>query len=173
MNQRFEVGQFITFTYNPPARDVRKRPGLQTPQSVAPQEVHDKNKEILVLHPNWHNKVHGIDVKRLTPAEGQVLRAIMNPETKQQIDAGEWPVKGAPPYPLIRDILTRMDPVELIKNPVAFYQQLMKPFIRDKDCYRQYNPQYIFGVRVVEESRVQGQVTNPKPVFGGSLFGPK
>jgi hypothetical protein len=167
MNQRFEAGQFITFTYNPPARDIRARPGLQTPPAS------DRSKEILVLHPNWHGKVHGIDMKRLTPAEGQVLRAIMDPETKRQVDAGQWPVEGAPPYPLIRDILSRMEPVELIKNPVAFYQQLVKPFIRDKDCYRQYNPQYVFGVRVIEESRVQGQVTNPAPAFGKPLFGSK
>lgn len=163
MNQRFEAGQFITFTYNPPAKDVRQRAGLQT----AP--IKDKAKEILVLHPNWHGKVHGIDLKNLTPAEGQVLRAIMDPETKRKIDGGEWPVAGVPPYPLIRDILTRLDPVELIKNPLAFYQQLIKPFIRDKDCYRQYWPHYVYGVKVVAESHVQGAVTNPKPLFGKPL----
>ncbi len=167
MNQRFEAGQFITFTYNPPARDVRQRPGLQT------QPISDKTKEVLVLHPNWHGKVQGIDVSRLTPAEGQVLRAIMDPETKRKIDAGEWPMQGVPSYPLIRDILTRLEPVELIKNPMAFYTQLIKPFLRDKDAYRQYFTQYIFGVKVVQESKVQGQVTNPAPAFGKPLFGPK
>lgn len=167
MNQRFEVGQFITFTYNPPARDVAKRAGLQT------EPVKEKSKEILVLHPNWHGKVHGIDLKNLTPAEGQVLRSIMDPENKRKLDAGEWPIQGVPSYPLIRDILTRLDPAELIKNPMAFYSQLIKPFIRDKDCYRQYNPQYVFGVRVVQESKVQGQVTNPAPAFSKPLFGPK
>ena len=167
MNQRFEVGQFITFTYNPPAKDTRARAGLQT------DPIQDKSKEIMVLHPNWHHKIHGIDLKRLTPAEGQVLHAIMDPETKRKVDAHEWPIQGVPAYPLIRDILSRMDPVELIKNPLSFYQRLVKPFIRDKDCYRQYNPQYVFGVRVVQESKVQGHVTNPAPAFGKPLFGPK
>lgn len=167
MNQRFEAGQFITFTYNPPAKDVRARNGLQT------EPIQNKSKEVFVLHPNWHNKVHGIDMHRLTPAEGQVLRAIMDPETKSKVSAGEWPIDGVPPYPLIRDILTRMEPVELIKNPLAFYQQLIKPFIRDKDCYRQYWPQYVFGVKVVLESQVKGAVTNPAPAFGKPLFGPK
>lgn len=165
MNQRFEAGQFITFTYNPPAKDIRQRAGLQT----AP--IKDKAKEILVLHPNWHGKVHGIDLKNMTPAEGQVLRAIMDPETKRKLDEGQWPITGVPPYPLIRDILTRLDPVELIKNPLAFYQQLIKPFIRDKDAYRIYWPHYIYGVKVVSESHVQGAVTNPKPLFGKPLGG--
>ena len=160
MNQRFEAGQFITFTYNPPAKTLPPpRPGQPPPP------VSDKNKEVFVLHPNWHNKIHAIDLKRLTPAEGQVLRAIMDPKTKAAVDAHQWPVEGVPPYPLIRDILSRMDPAELIKNPLAFYQRLVKPFIRDKDCYRQYWPQYVYGVRVVQESKVQGQVTNPKPLF--------
>ena len=159
MNQRFEAGQFITFTYNPPAKDIRQRAGLQT------QEVHDKAKSVLVLHPNWKGKVQALDMKRITPAEVQTLKAIMDPKVKAAIDGGEWPVRGCPPYPLIRDILTRLDPAELIKNPVAYYTQLVKPFIRNKDCYRTYWPDYVYGVKVVVESHVQGKVTNPVPAF--------
>ena len=159
MNQRFEAGQFITFTYNPPAKQAKPRPGMPLPP------VSDKTKQILVLHPSWHNKIHGIDMARISPAEQQVLRAVMDPKVKAAIDAGQWPVPGAPPYSLLRDILTRMDPNELIKNPLAFYQRLVKPFIRDKDCYRQYWPQYVFGVKVVQESAAQGPPTNPKPLF--------
>lgn len=178
MNQRFEAGQFITFTYRPPTKPPRQRykqvqqlqpdgkmKTVLVPTSEPPPPPSDPNKEVLVLHPSWHNKIHAIDLKRVTPAEEQVLRAVMDPKTKQAIDAGQWPVEGVPPYPLIRDILTRMDPVELIKNPLAFYQRLIKPFIRDKDCYRVYWPNYVYSVRVVQESKVQGQVTNPKPLF--------
>jgi hypothetical protein len=165
VNQRFEVGQFITFNYNPPARDVRKRPGLQTVQGLQPLERHDREKSILVLHPMWQNMMHGVDLKRLTPAETQTLKAVMDPKIKAQVDQGVWPVQGCPPYPLIRDILRRFDPTELAKNPVLFYQSLVKPFIRDKDCYRKYNPSYVFGVKVVVETHVQGTVTNPRPAF--------
>lgn len=165
MNQRFEAGQFITFTYNPPARDVRKRAGLQTPQTIQPLEVHDRSKSIMVLHPMWHNLIHGIDLKRLTPAEVQTLKSVMDPKVKEQVDQGVWPVRGCPPYALIRDILKRFDPNELAKNPMGFYAQLVKPFIRDKDCYRKYNPSYVFGVKVVVESHVQGPVTDPRPAF--------
>lgn len=188
MNQRFEAGQFITFTYNPPEKPQKvarptvknvRQPDGTTKQAIIPapplkaEPPRDKAKQILVLHPNWHMKVHGIDLGNLTPAEGQVLRAIMDPETKRQLDDGKWPVPGVPSYPLIRDILTRLDPVELIKTPLTFYQQLIKPFIRDKDCYRIYNPQYIFGVRIVEESKVRGSMINTASVFKKPLFGPK
>jgi len=84
---------------------------------------------------------------------------------KAAVDAGQWPVEGAPPYPLLRDILRRCDPTELIKSPIAFYQQLIKPFIRGKDVYRQYHPQFISNVHVVQETKVVGHITNPAPLF--------
>lgn len=181
MNQRFEIGQFITFTYRPPAKPPKKpRPiyqkvmqpdgsvkNVQVGMSPAPppEPPSDPTKYVLVLHPNWNNKIHAVDLGRITPAEQQVLKAVMDPKTKQAIDSGQWPVEGVPPYPLIRDILRRHDPAELIKNPIAFYQMLIKPFLRGKDAYRQYWPHYVFGVKVVEESHVRGQVTNPAPLF--------
>jgi hypothetical protein len=180
MNQRFKAGQFISFTYNPPpppektprtlykyvkgpSGETQRIPVPPTPKPPVPPS--DKSKQVLVLHPNWNNKIQAIDLARITPAEQQVLKAIMDPNVKAKVDAGTWPVEGVPPYPLVRDILARMDPVELIKNPLAFYTRLVKPFIRNKDCYRQYWPQYVFGVKVIEESHVQGHVTNPRPLF--------
>lgn len=180
MQQRFEVGEFITFTYKVPAKpEPKARPTVSyvrgpdgstkqvvtPPQPAAPKPPSDPSKYVLVLHPHWNNKIHAIDLGRITPAEQQVLKAVMDPKNKAAVDAGQWPVEGVPSYPLIRDILSRMDPAELIKNPVAFYQRLIKPFIRNKDCYRQYWPQYVYGVKVIEESKVQGQVTNPTPLF--------
>ncbi len=180
MNQRFQAGQFISFTYNPPPEPMKeprktytyvRGPGgevqrIENPaKPKPPKPPSDKSKSVLVLHPNWNNKIQAVDLARITPAEQQVLKAVMDPKVKAQIDAGKWPVDGVPPYPLIRDILSRMDPVELIKNPLAFYQRLVKPFIRNKDCYRQYWPQYVYGVKVIEESHVQGHVTNPRPLF--------
>jgi len=191
MLPRFQAGQFITFVYNPPAKPPPKQPARpqQVPdldptgkprlgpdgkprmvtQAVRPQAPppppSDPNKEVMVIHPNWQGKVHAIDLKRLTPAEVQTLRAVMDPKVKAAVDAGQWPVEGAPPYPLVKDILMRMDPVELIKNPLAFYTRLVKPFIRNKDVYRQYFPTFVSNVKVVEESKVQGNLTNPAPLF--------
>lgn len=165
--QKLEPGQFVTFTYNPPARDIRVRNGLQT---VADRELHDRDKYVLILNPNWQMKVHAVDLKRLTPAEVDTLKAIFDPNVKKSVEAGEWPIKDCPPYPLIRDILRRMDPLTVVKNPVLAYQTLIKPFLRNKDAYRIYWQTYMYGPKVVVESHVTGQVRNPRPMFGKPLF---
>jgi hypothetical protein len=182
MLPRIEAGQFVTFTYRPPAkppkrRYVRKMVPIRQPDgsvrqvaqtipvAAAPEPPSNPSKQAFILHPHWNNKVHAIDLGRVTPAEIQVLQAVMDPNVKAQADQGVWPIEGCPNYPLIRDILRRCDPVELIKNPLAFYQQLIKPFIRDKDCYRQYHSIYMFGLKVMAESHVKGPLMNPKPLF--------
>ncbi len=176
MNPKFEAGSFVSFVYNPPAPPEKRayvkmvlgpagKPQPVQVQPKKPEAPKDHNKEILVLHPNWHNKIHGIDLKRITPAESQVLHSIMDPKVKSAVDAGQWPIDNVPNYPLIRDILRRLDPVELIKNPIALYQQLIKPFIRNKDCYRTYWPNYAFSLKVIKETNVQGHMTNPAPLF--------
>jgi hypothetical protein len=178
---RFEAGQFVTFTYRPPVKppkrprqvlqSVRQPDGTvkQALQVVKPKEdpPSDPSKYVLVLNPNYHNQVHAIDLKRLTPAQVQTLRAIFDPKVKAAVDRGEWPVEGAPAYALIRDILKRMDPVEAVKNPVLCYQTLIKPFLAGADAYRKYWQQWMFSVKVVEDSHVQGKVFNPKPLFKG------
>lgn len=131
-------GSFVRFTYHG-------------------KETEDMFKEVLVLHPNWRGEVHALDLKRITPAEASVLQAIFDPETK---------TKGHP-YPLVNDILRRMDPIEEVKNPVSFYQKMVKPFIRDKDCYRRYKLTGISGVQLVQRSAVEGRVINPRPLFHG------
>jgi len=179
---RIEAGQFVKFNYRPPARpqppqqprrqvvqqrqpdgSVRTVEVLQQPKPVKPPS--NPMKDVFVLHPHWNNKVHGLDLARVTPAEQQVLKAIMDPKTAATVKQGHWPVEGVPNYPLIRDVCMRMDPTELIKNPLAFYQRFVKPFIRDKDCYRQYWPNYMYGLQVVKETQVKGPVMNPKPLF--------
>lgn len=176
---RFEAGQFVTFTYRPPAPPPKRpRQVLQTvrqPDGTTRQVVQvvqpkpeppsDPSKYVLVLNPNYHNQVHAIDLKRLTPAQVQTLRAVFDPKVKEQVDQGKWPAEGAPPYPLVRDILRRMDPVEAVKNPVLAYQTLVKPFLGGADAYRKYRTQWMFSAKVVEESHVQGQVVNPRPLF--------
>lgn len=36
-------------------------------------------KEIFVIHPHWEGKVHGIDLKALTPAQLEIFKAVMDP----------------------------------------------------------------------------------------------
>jgi len=132
----YTPGQIVRFTYN------RSR--------------FDKYKEVLILNSLYKDKMHAIDLKRLHEAERLVLRTVMDPEQR-----------GKPQrIPLIKDVMTRLDASELIKNPVAFYNQFVKVFLRNTDAYRTYFPHSMSGVQVVHESDVQGtQVNVNKPLF--------
>jgi hypothetical protein len=182
MGPKIEAGQFVKFFYNPPVKPP-KQPWRQQQVTVKqadgtlkttlepvrnaapPPPPSDKNKEVFVLHPSWQGKIQALDTKRLTPAQVQVLHAVMDPEVKAKVDAGQWPIEGVPQYPLIRDTLRRVDPPELIKNPIACYQQLIRPFIGQTDCYRTFWPQYVANMTVIKETTVVGKVTNPAPLF--------
>lgn len=135
-------GAFVRFTY-------RFHTG------ATPDEPKDDYKEVLVLHPGWKNRMHGIDLKRLTAAERAVLTLIFDPKSKGKQHN----------IPLVDDILRRMDPVEDVKNPVSFYTKFVKVFIRDKDVYRTYYTSWMRGISVIRKSRVEGNVINPKPLF--------
>lgn len=135
---RYEAGSIIRFTY------------------LSDDTSTDRYKEVLVLHPNWRGKMHALDLKRMTPAQVKVVEAMFNPATN----------RDSHPYPLVRDILRRMDPIEEIKNPISFYQKFCKPFLRTAgDVYRTYYPAKMSGVTVVKKSHVEGRVINPKPLF--------
>lgn len=133
---RFTAGSFIRFTYNS-------------------YEAKSRFKEVLVLCREWRGKMHGIDLQRLTSAEVQVLEAILDPKTREKQHA----------YPLVNDILRRMDPNVEIRNPVNFYQRFVKVFLRDKDAYRTYYPGKMVGVSVIKHSKMRGQRRPQNPLF--------
>jgi hypothetical protein len=141
---KFNPGQIIRFSYKHQATDAA---------------TGDKFKEVLVLHPFWNNKVHAIDLKRLSPAERHVLEVIMDP------DQNKKPSR----IPLINNIMRRMDPTLMIKNPMAFYTQFVKPFLNGKDAYRTYIPHNMMTVTVQKDVKIG---TGKKPIEN-PLFGPK
>ena len=139
---RFDPGDIVRFTYQ--HQDVDASTG-------------DKFKEILVLNPNWGNKIHGIDLKRLSPAEREVLETVLDPEQKDKPHRIQ----------LVNDIKRRMDPLELIRNPVVFYTKFVKPFLRQKDAYRTYIPKLMTGVTKVKDASIKtGKSPVPHPLFG-------
>lgn len=138
----FKPGQTIRFTYNHPADRIDEATG-------------DRFKEVFVLNPNWFGRMHGIDMKRLTVAEREVITAVFDPRTK----------KGMHRLPLVNDILRRMDPKQEIKNPLTFYHKFVKVFLKNKDAYRIYEHTRILNASVVKTSNVIGNVTNPNPLF--------
>lgn len=139
---KYKSGEIVRFTYR-----THTGSGEHDPASDF--------KEVLVLHPHWQGRVHGIDLKRLTPAEREVIRAIFDPSQKGKRHR----------FPLVNDILRRMDPIQEIKNPMSFYSKFVKVFLRNKDAYRTYYPLRMLNPTIVEHSAVQGGVINPKPLF--------
>lgn len=139
---KFKPGQMIRFTYDHQVRD---------------EASGDQFKEILVLHPFWNNKVHGVDLKRLSPAERKVLELILDPEMK------DVPSR----IPLVNNIKARMDPIELIQNPMAFYSRFVRPFLNGKDAYRTYVPVRMRNVTVLKDySIATGKKPVERPLFG-------
>jgi len=149
----FKVGQFIRFTYN-------------RPQEAIDQFSGDRHKEIFVLNPQWLGEVHGIDLKRLTTAEREVLVTIFDPKKAQRVN-GRVVTAPIPPgiKPLVDDIMRRMDPRQEITNPLSFYHKFVKPFLKQKDAYRKYKPSRMQNITVSRKSTVLGKVVNPKPLF--------
>lgn len=136
----FRPGQVIRFTYTP---------------KVIDEDTGDRFKEVFVLNPSWQGKTHGIDMKRLTEAEREVIVAVFDPKTK----------KGLHRLPMVNDILRRMNPLVEVKNPQSFYHKFVKVFLRNKDAYRQYESPKMLNVTIVKQSNVLGGVQNPKPLF--------
>lgn len=139
---KYLPGQVLRFTY-------------RVHTGAMPGEPGDDFKEILVLHPNWLGKLHGIDLKRLTSAERETLDAIFNPEQKGKSHR----------FPLVNDILRRMDPITEVKNPVSFYSKFVKVFLRNKDAYRTYYTTSMLNVTIASQTSVVGKVINPTPLF--------
>ncbi len=144
---RLEPGTIVRFTYD--HQDVDASTG-------------DKFKEVLVLNGSWQHKVHGIDLKRLSPAEREVLEAVLDPAQE-----------GKPHrIPLVNDIRRKMDPIELIRNPTIFYTKFVKPFLRRKDAYRQYLPNRMSGITKVRDARIStGKRPVERPLFKEPMFG--
>lgn len=141
-------GQIIRFTYMHQVRDA---------------ETGDRYKEVLVLHPHWAGKVHGIDLKRLSPAERQVLEIVMSWDwRKHKSDRYE-----EHPNPLVADIMRRMpQPKREVKNPKIFYYKFVKPFLNKRDAYRTYYPGQMTGVSVIKDAEIStGKPKNDKPLF--------
>ncbi|OGR24991.1 MAG: hypothetical protein A2139_14885 [Desulfobacca sp. RBG_16_60_12] len=137
----FTPGQIIRFSYQHESVDAN---------------TGDKFKEVLVLNPLYANKMHAIDLKRLSPAQRAVLEAVLDPEGANKPHR----------IPLVNDIRRRMDPIQLIRNPVAFYSRFLKPFLNRTDAYRQYIPKRMTSITVVKDATIStGKAPNKHPLF--------
>lgn len=140
--KQYTPGDIIRFTYKH--------------QSVDDQ-TGDTSKEVLVLNPWWHNKLHGIDLKRLAPRERKILEFLLDPEMKN----------AQSNIALVNMIRKRMDPIAEIGNPMTFYTKFVKPFLNKKDAYRQYIPKLMSGVTKIKNAKIgTGKAPVKDPLFG-------
>jgi hypothetical protein len=140
--KEYNPGDIIRFTYE--HQTVDKQTG-------------GKFKEVLVLNPWWHNKLHGIDLQRLSPAERKVLEFLLDPEKENTPSR----------IPLINSIRKRMKPLKDIQNPQMFYTKFVKPFLNKKDAYRQYIPKLMKNPTKIRDAKIStGKAPVKDPLFG-------
>lgn len=138
----YKPGQTIRFTYNHPQERIDEFTG-------------DRFKEVFVLNPNYAGKMHGLDLKRMTEAEREVINRIFDPNAKNVYQK----------IPLVNDILQRMNPLKEVKNPHSFYHKFVRVFIQNKDVYRIYELPRMINVTLVKQTNVKGNTQNPNPLF--------
>lgn len=136
----FRTGSIYRFSYDHPRKDA---------------STGDRHKEVLILHPYWNGKTHALDLKRLSPAEREVLQAILEPYDPNV------------PHRLgiVNSIRARFDARKLIRSPQAFYSTFLKRFLSGKDAYRMYDRKFMSGVTLVKDRDLSGKTVNSKPLF--------
>jgi hypothetical protein len=140
---RLEPGMMIRFTYKHYSVD---------------DQTGDKFKEVLVLNPKFNNKVHAIDLKRVSPAERWVLEQLIDPKQKN------IPSR----HPFVNSIKRRIgDFHQSVKNPTTFYSLFVKPFLKDKDAYRTYFPERMINPSEIKGETIGGKKINKNPMGGG------
>jgi hypothetical protein len=136
----FRTGSVYTFIYNHPVKDAGSG---------------GRNKEVLILHPHWNNRVHALDLGRLNPAEREVLQAILEP----------YDPNIPHRLPLVNSIRSRLDARKLILTPKSFYDNFLKLFLRGKDAYRQYDRNLMSGLKLVKNRDLTGKTLVKNPLF--------
>lgn len=132
--RKYQPGDIVRFTYD--HQDVDDHTG-------------GKYKLVLILNPKWHNKVHAIDLDRMSPVERGLVQAVLDPDTYHRPH----------PNPMVNAIRQRLDPLQLISNPLAFYTRFLRPFIHQRqiDIYRQYIPHRMHDETVVKRMTISGK----------------
>lgn len=138
---QLKPGQFIRFSYAHQDVDAHTGP---------------KHKEILVLNPKWQNKVHGVDLARLTPTQREILEFILDPKNDNTSSR----------FPRVNEIRRTMDPIEDIGNPNIFYSRFIKPFLGKSDAYRMYVEKLMSNRVLVKDAPSRRKAPTREPLFG-------
>ena len=130
-----DYGDLVTFSYSA----VHK----------AKSAAHDPYPTVLVLHPNYEGKMHGIKWDMLSATEQEILKMILSEAYEAQNK--NFLARRDPASAKLFDSLTQSSMSHDIRTPSQFYTNVIKPFIIRKAVqvtpYRQYRLDRVTNVR--------------------------
>src|SRR3990167_3176570 len=141
----FRIGDLIKFSYPAPHPNAEGT------------RAHDKFPQVLVLHPNYRNLLHGLNTNYLTDEEINTLRMIIDPMFEMQ-QRENLRKKNPSAYAELESIImgtaagAQGNRNAKMSSPLAFYRGIIRPFIfvRGWDPYRLYKPHLIKNARIIQ-----------------------
>lgn len=136
----YRIGDIITFSY-PAIHQMGTR-------------ANDKFPQVLVLHPDWQNNMHGLNFNYLTDDEINALRMLIDPMFEEKY-AEALQRKNPRIMQEVDRIVLKMSNAN-ITSPHDFYLRVIRPFImvRGWDPYRRYRPDKMTNIRQVQKREV-------------------
>ena len=115
---------------------------------------HDHFPQVLVLHPNWQNNLHGLNFSYLTDDEINTLRMVIDPSF--ELKYAENMLRKNPQAMQEIDRIMATAGNANITSPLDFYRRVIRPFImvRGGDPYRRYRPDKMTGIRIIQKREV-------------------
>ena len=117
------------------------KPGHIIRFSYSGENVSDPKPMVLVLHPNWQGKLHGINIDYVPERVLQRLWNLVQITLQGKIET----------LAKLRLPLLKAD----IGNPYSFYHSRLKGFLKSKlgktsDAYRTYTYNGVSGIRIID-----------------------
>lgn len=163
MHPGIVIGNICAFSYVIEPRQKisgvkSSRQRTQTGQSVwekkpVKPDLYDKYPQALILHNNWENNVHALNLNNLSQQEINYITALIDPFFAEEIIKKDM---------RIQQELQRLPKDLNVTNPYDFYLRFIKSFIKLYDSYRRYNPQKMINIKVIKRySDIQQKLQYP------------
>ena|SRR3990167_1566673 len=136
----YEAGDTIVFNYTSP-------------------HATDPTPKVLVLHDNWQGRVHGINLLLLTRQEHNYLKAVISSSFAKKITRTDARIRQQ--LQRLQSTLSTLN----ISSPRDFYVRFVKGFVKQYDSYRQYRPEYMKNIKVVEKREDLTKTDEDKSLF--------
>lgn len=133
--------------------------------------AHDPNPKVLVLHPDFEGKMHGLNIGYFSQNDMNMLRMILSVGFEQRYKASL--TRQSPEAVKLFEKIMSEASVTDINSPQQFYYQVIKPIIKPRgyEPYRQYTVQKIGAITIVERAEVMTSDVDPAaPEAKSGLF---